>query len=124
MNDYEGKMLEEKTGQSLPKLAEQVKALIVTRGAVGSTIYAGGRQYDIPCVKASAIVDPTGCGDAYRAGLLYGIAHQWDWQACGQLASVLGSIKIASRGGQNHALSRELVAKIHREAFGSDPWQA
>jgi adenosine kinase len=124
VNDYEGKMLEEKTGQSLPKLAEQVNALIVTRGAVGSTIYAGGRQYDIPCVKASAIVDPTGCGDAYRAGLLYGIAHQWDWQACGQLASVLGSIKIASRGGQNHALSRELVAKIHREAFGSDPWQA
>ena len=58
------------------------------------------------------------------AGLLYGIAHQWGWQACGQLASVLGSIKIASRGGQNHALSRELVAKIHREAFGSDPWQA
>ena len=75
VNDYEGKMLEEKTGRKLEDLATRVKALIVTRGAEGSTIFADGRRIDIPCVKAEQVVDPTGCGDAYRAGLLYGIAR-------------------------------------------------
>ncbi|MSQ52758.1 MAG: carbohydrate kinase family protein [Betaproteobacteria bacterium] len=122
VNDYEGKMLEEKTGKSLEAIAKMVKALIVTRGAEGSTIIAEGQRIDIPCVKAKEILDPTGCGDAYRAGLLYGIAKGMDWQATGQLASVMGSLKIASRGGQNHAVTREIVAKVYKDAFGSNPW--
>jgi adenosine kinase len=122
VNDYEGKMLEEKTGKSLDAMAKMVKALIVTRGAEGSTIIAGSERIDIPCVKAKEVLDPTGCGDAYRAGLLYGIAKGMDWRATGQLASVMGSLKIASRGGQNHAVTRDIVAKVYKESFGSTLW--
>ncbi len=122
VNDYEGKMLEEKTGKSLDAMAKMVKALIVTRGAEGSTIIAGSERIDIPCVKAKEVLDPTGCGDAYRAGLLYGIAKGMDWRVTGQLASVMGSLKIASRGGQNHAVTRDIVAKVYKESFGSTLW--
>ena len=120
VNDYEGKMLEERTGHKLEALAERVEALIVTRGAEGSVIHSGGQRLDIPCVKAKDIVDPTGCGDAYRAGLLYGIAAGHDWRSTGQLASLMGAIKIASRGGQNHAASRDEIAELYRKSFGSD----
>jgi len=120
VNDYEGKMVEEKTGRSLADLARLVQAVIVTRGAEGSTIFADGRRYDIPSVKAPEIVDPTGCGDAYRAGLLYGISQGWDWQKTGQLASLMGSLKIGSRGGQNHQATREEIGKRYRAAFGAD----
>jgi adenosine kinase len=122
VNDYEGKLLADRTGLSLPAIAERVDALVVTRGAQGSTIHAKGREYRIAAVKPTAEVDPTGCGDAYRAGLLYGIAQGWDWQRTGQLASVLGSLKIASRGGQNHDAGRERVAALYAAAFGESPW--
>lgn len=122
VNDYEAKLMSERTGLSIGDVAERVDALIVTQGAEGSVIHAGGDTYVIPAVRAAALVDPTGCGDAYRAGLLYGIAEGWDWQCTGQLASVLGSIKIASRGGQNHPIERDIVAKRYREAFGETPW--
>jgi adenosine kinase len=122
VNDYEAKLLAERTGLALPAIAERVDALVVTQGAAGSTIYAKGREYHIAAVKATAEVDPTGCGDAYRAGLLYGIAHRWDWQRTGQLASVLGSVKIASRGGQNHDAGRERIAATYRAAFGESLW--
>jgi adenosine kinase len=118
VNDYEGKMLEEKTGRSLRELANGVKALVITRGAEGSVIHADGRSYDIPCVKADEVVDPTGCGDAYRAGLLYGIVNKWDWVKAGRLAAVMGALKIASRGGQNHTASRPEIAQRFRAAFG------
>ena len=68
-------------------------------------------------MKPSAVVDPTGCGDAYRAGLLYGIANGYDWDRSGKLASVLGSLKIASRGAQNHVVNREIVAALYEKAF-------
>jgi adenosine kinase len=122
VNDYEGKMLEEKTGRSLEDLARELKALVATRGAKGSTIHAGGRQIEIPVVAASAVVDPTGCGDAYRAGLLYGIARGWDWEATGRLASVMGAIKIAQRGPQNHRLSKDEIAERYQKAFGRSPF--
>lgn len=122
VNDYEGKLLEEKTGVSLTELARRVTALVVTRGGAGSRLYVDGQRIDIPCVEAKAVVDPTGCGDAYRAGLLYGIAQGFDWRATGQLAAVMGAIKIASRGGQNHAPSREIIAEIYEDAFGVAPW--
>ncbi|HZV61134.1 MAG TPA: carbohydrate kinase family protein [Methylophilaceae bacterium] len=117
VNDYEAQLMQDKTGLSLEALAGHVKALIVTLGAKGSVIYANGQRFDIPCVKAEAIVDPTGCGDAYRAGLLYGIARGWDWLACGRLASVMGAIKIGSRGGQNHKPSKVDIEKIYGQAL-------
>jgi adenosine kinase len=122
VNDYEGKLLSERTGWSLADIAERLDALIVTLGGEGSIIHAQGGTYAIPPVEPVAVVDPTGCGDAYRAGLLYGIAQGWDWQATGNLASVMGSIKIASRGAQNHVFDRELIAARYREAFGERPW--
>jgi adenosine kinase len=122
VNDYEAKLLSERTGWSIGELAERVDALVVTLGAEGSIIHAEGATYAIAAAPASAVVDPTGCGDAYRAGLLYGIAAGWDWQRTGQLASVMGSIKVASRGGQNHLIDRELVGQRHLDAFGERPW--
>ncbi|MBS1215745.1 MAG: PfkB domain protein, partial [Proteobacteria bacterium] len=122
VNDYEGKMLEEKTSRPLADLAAKVKALIVTRGADGSIIFADGKRHEIPVVKPDAVVDPTGCGDAYRGGLLYGIANGFDWPTTGRLASVMGAIKIASRGGQNHRPSRDDIASRYRAAFGASPW--
>jgi adenosine kinase len=122
VNDYEAKLLSERTGWSIGDLAERVDALVVTLGGEGSVIHANGVTHAIAAARASAVVDPTGCGDAYRAGLLYGIAAGWDWQRTGQLASVLGSMKIASRGGQNHAIDRDTVATRYRDAFGEGLW--
>lgn len=119
VNDYEGQLLQERTQYPLSKLANQVKALIVTKGAQGSTIYCEGQQIDIPCVTPKTIIDPTGCGDAYRAGLLYGITHDMDWKTTGQLASLLGALKIAQRGGQNHQFNRDEIDQLYFEAFGS-----
>lgn len=121
-NDYEAKLLCDRTGRSLEQLALLVKALIVTRGGEGSEIHADGQCYRIPCVEAEAIVDPTGCGDAYRAGLLYGIAQGFDWPKTGRLAAVMGAIKIARRGGQNHQPRREEIAACYERAFGVLPW--
>jgi adenosine kinase len=117
VNDYESQIIQDKTGLSLDQLALKVKALIVTLGGSGSQIYADGQRFDIPCVKAMSIVDPTGCGDAYRAGLLYGIARDWDWPTCGRLASTMGAIKIESRGGQNHKPTRAEIEAIYTQAL-------
>ena len=117
VNDYEAQMLCDKTGLSLETLATKVKALIVTYGGSGSHIYADGQRIEIPCVRAHEIVDPTGCGDAYRAGLLFGIANNWDWPTCGRLASTMGAIKIASRGGQNHKPTRADIEHIYSQAL-------
>ena len=119
VNDYEGQLLQERTTQSLESLASKAKALIITLGAQGSIIYTNGQQINIPCVKPQAIVDPTGCGDAYRAGLLYGIVNDLDWQTTGQLGSLMGSLKIAQRGGQNHQFSRDEIDQYYFENFGA-----
>jgi len=123
VNDYEGKMLEEKTGETLQSLAKQVKALVVTLGARGSLVMTNGEQHEIPCVAAEQVVDPTGCGDAYRAALLHGIAAGWDWPTSARLGAVMGAIKIAHRGGQNHKPSRDEIDGRFREAFGYSPWR-
>jgi adenosine kinase len=122
VNDYEGRLLAERTGLALEAIAQRVDALIVTLGSAGARIHTGGTTIELPVVPATAVVDPTGCGDAFRAGLLYGIVQGWDWGRTGRLAATLGSIKIASRGGQNHALSRERVAAIHYEVFNAYLW--
>jgi adenosine kinase len=123
VNDYEGKLLEEKTGRRLADMASEVKALVYTQGSQGSVILASSQRHEIPCVKAESVVDPTGCGDAYRAGLLYGISHGWDWPTTGKLGSVMGAIKIAHRGGQNHAPAREEIEARFKGAFGYSPWK-
>jgi adenosine kinase len=120
VNDYEARLLEQRTGLAIEAIAQRVEALIVTRGGDGSRIHVGGKVLDIPAVPPAALVDPTGCGDAYRAGILYGIANHWDWERTGRLASLLGSVKIASRGGQNHVVDRERIAALYRERFGQD----
>jgi len=120
VNDYEGQLLEERTGRKLADFSKELEALILTRGSEGSIIYTNGDKIDIPCVKAAELVDPTGCGDAYRAGLLYGIAAGFDWPKSGRLAALMGAIKIASRGGQNHSVSREEIGRLFRQNFGSD----
>ena len=117
VNDYESQVIQDKTGLNLEQLASKVEALIVTLGGQGSHIYADGQRFEIPCVKADKIVDPTGCGDAYRAGLLYGIANGWNWPTCGRLASTMGAIKIASRGGQNHKPTRAEIETIYSHAL-------
>ncbi|MCC7218354.1 MAG: carbohydrate kinase family protein [Burkholderiales bacterium] len=122
VNDYEGRLLAERTGVPLAGIAEMVDALIVTLGGDGSVIHADGATFAIPAARPAAVLDPTGCGDAYRAGLLYGIANGWDWERTGGLASVMGAIKIASRGGQNHAVNREVVGALYRATFGTDVW--
>ncbi|MGE5466106.1 MAG: carbohydrate kinase family protein [Ignavibacteria bacterium] len=118
VNDYEAKLLAERTGRSIVDLAREVKALIVTLGAAGSEIHADGQRLAIPSVKADDVVDPTGCGDAYRAGLLYGIAQGWPWLKTGRLASLMGAVKIAHRGGQNHKMTRQDIADRFQAAFG------
>ena len=118
VNDYEARLLGERTGLSLEALAGEVKALIVTLGGQGSTIYADGRRIDIPCTEPDAVADPTGCGDAYRAGLLHGIARGWAWEKTGRLASLMGALKIAHRGGQNHKPTREDIAARFRRTHG------
>ena len=119
VNDYEGQLLQERTGLTLEAIAQKTRALIVTLGAQGSTIYTDGRQIDIPSVKPQDIVDPTGCGDAYRAGLLYGIAHGMDWQTTGQLGSLMGALKVAHRGGQNHQFTRDMIDQLYFDHFGN-----
>lgn len=118
VNDYEGRMLAERTGLTETEIAGLVEGLIVTRGAQGSTILAGGRRLEIPPVSAASIVDPTGCGDAYRAGLLFGITRGLAWEETGRLASLLGATKIAHRGTQNHSFTHATIADEYRLAFG------
>jgi adenosine kinase len=118
VNDYECQLLLERTGLSLEALAKLVEGLVVTRGSDGSVIYAGGREIRIPSVKADQVVDPTGCGDAYRAGLLYGLANGLDLESTGRLGSLMGALKIAQRGGQNHICSRDEIDQRYFEVFG------
>ena len=122
VNDYEAQLLQERTGHSLVSLAQNLKALIVTLGGKGSVIYANGKEIDIPCATPAQIVDPTGCGDSYRAGLLYGIANGLDWELTGRLASLIGAIKIAQRGGQNHQFTRDEIAVHFKQQFGTALW--
>lgn len=118
VNDYEASLLTERTGLSLEQLAQRVRALVVTRGELGAEIHVDGDCIDIPAVPPSRIVDPTGCGDAFRAGMLYGLTHDMDWPTTGRLSSLMGSIKIAHQGGQNHVVSRSEIDALFVETFG------
>jgi adenosine kinase len=118
LNDYEAELLQARTGETLATLARHVEALIVTRGAEGSEIHTAGGRIDVPPAKPEAILDPTGCGDAYRSGILYGITRGLDWETSGRLGSLMGAIKIAQRGGQNHRPGRDEIASAFHAQFG------
>jgi len=118
VNDYEAQLLAERTGLTLGELAGRVRALIVTRGAEGSVIHADGRQIVVPPVRPDAVVDPTGCGDAYRAGLIFGLQQGLDWETTGRVASLMGSIKIAHTGTQHHCFTRDEFDDRFHAAFG------
>jgi adenosine kinase len=118
VNEYEARLLVERTGWSEDEVAAKVRALIVTHGANGSTIRAGSERFDIPAVKPKAILDPTGCGDAYRAGLIFGISRGLPWGDTGRLASLLGALKIAHKGTQNHTFTPASLTTDFQSAFG------
>ena len=118
LNDYEAKLLESKTSLSINQLASHVKALIVTQGAQGSTIMTAGHTHHIPAVKAKVTADPTGCGDAFRAGLLFGITRQLDWPTIGRLANLIGSFKVEYHGPQNHPFSIDSITERFAKIFG------
>jgi adenosine kinase len=122
VNSYEAQLLQEKTGRKLEALSKMVRAAVVTLGAQGSVIYNDGNQVEIPSVAAQEVVDPTGCGDAYRAGLLYGIAHGMDWELTGRLGALLGALKIAVRGPQNHQFTRTAIGDRFKREFGITLW--
>ena len=118
VNDYEWELIHERTGYSIDDVRSRVSALIITRGANGSEVHAGGRCIEIPAAKPAATVDPTGCGDAYRAGLLSGLMNDLDWETTGRVASLMGAIKIAHHGTQRHHFERDEFAEQYEENFG------
>ncbi len=118
VNDYEAKMLSDKTSLSEESIAAKLPAFIVTRGAEGSTVYVAGVRHDVAVSQASKTIDPTGCGDAFRGGLLYGLAHGWDWVRCARLGSVIGAIKIEHSGPQNHRLDRADISTRYQTTYG------
>lgn len=122
VNDYESSLLSERTGWSEEEIAARVEALIVTLGAEGAQVWTGASRTRIAACPVSAPVDPTGCGDAFRGGLLHGRALGWDWVASARLGSAMGAIKIEHQGAQNHPIVLEDVAARHAAAYGTRPW--
>jgi adenosine kinase len=118
VNDYEATLLQERTGLSTGELAARVAAYVVTQGAEGSVVYTNGRRVEIPAVRAAAVVDPTGCGDAYRAGLVYGLMRGTDWETTGRVASLMGALKIATVGTQNHGFTMDEFKDRFNGIFG------
>lgn len=118
VNDYEAQMLERRTKLSMHEIAERVDALVVTLGGQGSHIYTKNHRIDVPAATPIAQVDPTGCGDAFRAGLLYGLMNDMDWETTGRIASLMGAIKIEHHGTQNHQFTRADFDARFEENFG------
>jgi adenosine kinase len=118
VNDYEWELLKDRTGWTEKDVTSRVDALIITLGGKGSEIHTKDQTYTIPAAKPKSIEDPTGCGDAYRAGLLYGLLKKLDWETTGRIASLMGSIKIEHQGPQNHEFTLEQFKKRYKAAFG------
>ncbi|MGS1007615.1 carbohydrate kinase family protein [Achromobacter anxifer] len=118
VNDYEAGVVEQRTGRSMDDIARSLQAVVVTRGAEGATLLTEGKTFQIPPVRAAQVVDPTGCGDAQRGGLLYGLTSGWNWEDSCRLGNVMGAIKIASRGPQNHAPSRAEIDAVLHATYG------
>ena len=117
-NDYEAKLMEERTGKTPQQLAEMVEAVIITRGGEGSHIHTKNGMVEIPVAPVAAMEDPTGCGDAYRAGLLYGLMNGMDWETTGRIAGLMGAYKIEKAGTQNHCFTIDEFQARFKEAYG------
>jgi len=118
MNDYEYRLLMEKSGQDSASIARQVKAFVVTRGGEGSTLYCGTEQHEIGPARAAKVLDPTGCGDAYRAGLIHGIQNEMDLPTACRIGAVMGAIKIEHQGPQNHNPDADEISDRFKTAYG------
>lgn len=118
VNDYESELLSERTGWGPSEIAKRVDAYVVTKGAEGAVIYSSDGETHIPAATPDRIFDPTGCGDAFRAGLIYGLMNNMDYATSGRIGSLCGSIKIAEHGTQNHRFSQAEFAERFRAAFG------
>jgi adenosine kinase len=118
MNDYEASVVEQRTGKTMTQIAQNLEAVVITRGAEGATLYHEGHETHIAPVTPTDLIDPTGCGDAHRAGLLYGLTSGWSWENACKLGNLMGSIKIASRGPQNHTPNRLLIDESFHAAYG------
>ncbi|TAJ51845.1 MAG: carbohydrate kinase family protein [Nevskiaceae bacterium] len=117
VNDYEAELVMARTGWTLEQIAERLDALIVTRGAKGANIYAGDKTHEIPVAHAESLADPTGCGDAFRGGLLYGLEQGMDWETAGRIGSLLGAYNIERPGTQNHHFSVEKFKMRFQKEF-------
>ena len=117
-NDYEAQLMQERTGKSLRTMADMLEGLIVTQGGKGSMIYHKQQSIQIPTAETSSVTDPTGCGDAFRAGLLYGLMNDMDWETTGRIASLMGAIKIEQPGTQNHGFSKTEFDSRFTSSFG------
>jgi adenosine kinase len=118
VNEYEWSMLQQRTGLSVSEVASQVDALVVTQGAQGAKIYTAGKELTIPAAKPKAVIDPTGCGDAFRAGLIHGLLRGFTWETIGRTGSLMGAIKIESRGPQNYRFDQAEFDRRYKENFG------
>ena len=118
VNDYESQLLQQRTGWSAQVIASHVQAYIVTQGPRGSLIHAGGITHEIPPARERQVIDPTGCGDAYRAGLIFGIMGGKDWPTAGRMASLMGALKVEHPGTQNQHFDFAQFAAEFKEQFG------
>jgi adenosine kinase len=120
VNDYESALMQERTGLSVAEIAAQVDAMVVTLGGKGSVIYTEGHRIDIAPAPIQHAADPTGCGDAFRAGLLYGLMNKLEWKETGQIASLMGAIKIEEHGTQNHHFTMKAFKERYQQAYGEE----
>jgi adenosine kinase len=118
VNDYEAELLQERTGLSEQEIAQHVQALIVTKGGEGSVVHTAEQVLQIPPVAVSELQDPTGCGDAYRAGLIFGIMNEMGWETTCRIASLMGAIKIQHHGTQNHSFTMDEFKQQFEQAYG------
>ncbi len=118
VNEYEASVVTQRTGMSMETLAEGLQGVIVTHGGEGAIVYGQGDRTEVPVVPAQAVVDPTGCGDAHRAGLLHGLTRGWTLPDACKLGNVMGSLKVASRGPQNHRPTRQHIDAALNEHYG------
>jgi adenosine kinase len=109
VNDYEGKMLSQRTGWSLAEISKRVRGLVVTLAADGCEVWAHGEREHVPAVKPTAVIEPTGCGDAWRGALLFGLEQGWPLARCAALGNQLGALKIAQRGPQNYKVDLQAI---------------
>ena len=118
VNDYEAQVLQERTGLTPHEIAERVEGLIITLGSQGAHIFVKDRRIEIPVAAPQRVLDPTGCGDAFRAGLLYGLMNDMDWETTGRIATLMGAVKIETPGTQNYRFTHDEFHARFKESFG------